>query len=450
MRRRLLSIIMAVAMTAGLTAGCGGGGDKASAPAGEAPAPAVSDESGKSSGDGKNVTITFMCSGVKATEGEDFRAEALPRLVKEKFPNVNLEVTLLPDDQYYTALKTKLATGEAPDIMWVQPRYAGVNATFTLAEAGYLEDISDLKCVNLVGSGIDSFTYNGTVYGIPGGVSYLGTFYNKKIFEENGLSEPTDWEEFLNCCETLKNAGIQPIVMGDKDMYVMQFGLYQLAANMIYPQYPDFDQELRDGKRKFTDEGTWDKVLERYKELYEKGYIQSGSLGIGVSQAQQKFIDGEAAMIFDGSFNRKAVMANGAADFERGFFPLPGNDKEQQLYAAGAPGAGPAIYSGSKQKEICKEIIELWFDGESELYKAYESNGKFISTNKGAKIDPLYESMMKLYNEGNSFYWCNQAWPAGTETEMESLFGEMIGGKGTGIGDITKGMQNKLEELLAQ
>ncbi len=450
MRRRLLSIMMAVAMTVGLTAGCQGGGDTASAPAGEASTPAVSDESGKSAEESENVTITFMCSGVKATEGEDFRAETLPRLVKEKYPNVTLEVTLLPDDQYYTALKTKLATGEAPDMMWVQPRYAGVNATFTLAEAGYLEDISDLKCVNLVGSGVDSFTYNGTVYGIPGGVSYLGTFYNKKMFEENGLSEPGNWQEFLNCCETLKNAGIQPIVMGDKDMYVMQFGLYQLAANMIYPKNPDFDQELRDGTKKFTDEGTWDKVLERYNELYEKGYIQDGSLGIGVSQAQQKFIDGEVAMIFDGSFNRKAVMANGAADFERGYFPLPGNDEGQQLYAAGAPGAGPAIYSGSKQKEICKEIIELWFDGESELYKAYESSGKFISTNKGATIDPLYESMMKLYNEGHSFYWCNQAWPAGTETEMESLFGEMIGGAGTTIPDITKGMQNKLEELLAQ
>lgn len=262
--------------------------------------------------------------------------------------------------------------------------------------------------------------------------------------------EPLNWQEFLNCCETLKNAGIQPIVMGDKDMYVMQFGLYQLAANMIYPKHPDFDQELRDGTKKFTDEGTWDLVLEQYKELYDKGYIQSGSLGIGVSQAQQKFIDGGAAMIFDGSFNLKAVMANGAADFERGYFPLPGNDQGSQLYAAGAPGAGPAVYSGSQNKEICKDIIELWFDGQSELYKAYETNGKFISTNQGAVVDPIYDSFTALYNEGHSFYWCNQAWPAGTETEMESLFGELIGGAGTTVSDITKGMQNKFQELLDQ
>lgn len=436
-KKKIVSVFLAVSMLISLFAGCGDS-DK-----GESP-------ERKAEGKDEEVTITFMCSGVKATDGEDLRAEVLPRMVKEKYPNVNVEVTLLPDDQYYTALKTKLATGEAPDILWVQPRYAGVNGTYALAEAGYLADLSDLKCVNLVGSGVESFTYKDVVYGIPGGVTYLGTYYNKKMFEENSLQVPTNWQEFLDCCETLKKSGIQPIVMGDKDMYVMQFGLYQLAANMIYPNDPEFDQELREGKKKFTDKDTWDLVLKRYNELYQKGYIQSGSLGLGIAQAQQKFIDGEAAMIFDGTFNKTAVGSKGKADFERGYFPLPGNEKGEQLYTAGAPGAGPAIYSKSKNIDICKDIIEMWFDGQSDLYKAYESDGRYISTNEGAVVDPLYQNFMDLYNEGNSFYWCNQAWPAGTENEMEALFGEMIGGAGTSVEDITKGMQNKFEELLAE
>lgn len=460
MKKKWLSVILSTAMAASMLAGCGNGSSTAdnadtsktegTQQTDNAEGSDEASDAGTDAASGEDITITFMCSGVKATEGEDFRADTLPRLIKEKYPNVTLEVTMLPDDQYYTALKTKLATGEAPDMLWVQPRYAGVNATFTLAEAGYLADISDLKCVDLVGNGVESFKYNDKVYGIPGGVTFLGTYFNKSMFEENNLEVPTNWTEFLACCETLKNAGIQPIIMGDKDMYVMQFGLYQLAANMVYPKAPEYDQELRDGTKKFTDEGTWDLVLERMYELYEKGYIQSGSLGLGVSQAQQKFIDGEAAMIIDGTFNRNAVESNGAVDFERGYFPLPGNNEGEQLYVAGAPGAGPAIYSGSKNTDICKEIIELWFDGESDLYKAYESCGKFISSNQGAVVDPMYESFMNLYNDDYSFYWCNQAWPAGTETEMETLFGELIGGAGTTVDDITKGMQNKFEELLNQ
>ena len=51
-------------------------------------------------------------------------------------------------------------------------------------------------------------------------------------------------------------------------------------------------------------------------------------------------------------------------------------------------------------------------------------------------------------NEGKGFHWCNQAWPAGTETTMEELFSEMIGGQGTTVEDITQGMQDKFEDLL--
>ena len=54
---------------------------------------------------------------------------------------------------------------------------------------------------------------------------------------------------------------------------------------------------------------------------------------------------------------------------------------------------------------------------------------------------------MEMYNEGKSYYFCNQGWPSGTENEMESKFSEMIGGQGTTVSDITKSMQMKFDEL---
>ncbi len=395
-----------------------------------------------------NITITMMYSGTAAEN--DFETEVLPGLVHEAFPNITLEVTKLPDDQYYTSLKTKLASGECPDLILVQPKYAGANSVIGLAKAGYLEPLTGLKVMEKFSTaGLESFTYNNEVYAIPGGVTMLGTYYNKDMFEANGLSVPTNWDEFLNVCETLKSAGIQPIVMGDKDMYVMQFGLYQLAANKVYPKNSSFDDQLRTGETKFTDKGIWDTVLDMYKTLYDKGYIASNSLGLGAQQAIQKFVDGEAAMTFDGSFNATAIQAKGGVDFVRGYFPLPGNAEGEQLYASMAMGAGPAIYSDSKYKDECKAILDLWFDGESDIYKAYADSGKVIVTyGYGSdKVNPLFKSFLDLYNDGKSFYWCNQGWPAGTETEMEALFSESIGGQGTTVEDIVKGMQTKFEEL---
>ena len=396
-----------------------------------------------------DITITMMASGT-AYEN-DFETEQLPKLIKEKWPNVTLEVTKLPDDNYYTSLKTKLASGECPDIILTQPMYAGQNSCYSLAEAGYLTSLNDLDCVQ-GRKDMSSVTYGDDIVTASCNVAILGTYYNKELFAQAGIdSEPQTWDEFLEDCQKLQDAGIQPIVMGDKDQYVLQFGLYQLAADEIYSKNPDYDTQLRDGDTSFTDEGTWDKVLEMYKTLYDKKYIDaSQSLGYGASQAITDFIDGKAAMTFDGSFNAAALTAEGAAgDFERGYFPIPGTDG---VYTATCLGAGYSVYSKSEYIDECKEIIDYWMDGSSDVWNAYLATGRVIATyGDGADSTPnydLFKPFIDMMNDGKGFYWCNQAWPAGTETEMESLFSEMVGGQGPEIDDITEGMQDKFEDLL--
>jgi raffinose/stachyose/melibiose transport system substrate-binding protein len=451
--KKLVAIIMMFALLVATMAGCSKKSDNtgSSETASTETPTATSEEASSDAAAGKDITITMMVSGTQADN--DFETKQLPKLVKEKFPNITLEVTKLPDDQYYTTLKTKLASGECPDIILVQPKYAGSNSVIGLAKSGYLLDLSDLNALKLAGkSATDVMSYEGKTYAVSQGVSILGTYYNKDIFAKYNLSVPTNWDEFLNVCETLKSNGVQPIVMGDKDSYVMQFGLYQIAANTVYPKNSAYDDQLRSGETKFTDEGTWDKVLDMYNTLYAKGYISNTSLGLGAAQGIQQFIDGEAAMTFDGSFNASALSAEGAVSFERGYFPLPGNAAGEQIYAAMAPGAGPAVFSSTKYPDQCKQILEYWFDGESDLYKAFADTGRFVVT-YGYGVDknnPLFDSFLDLYNDGKAFYWCNQGWPSGTESEMESLFGEMIGGQGTTVKDITSGMQNKFEELMEQ
>ena len=469
MKKKLLSVLLAGAMAVGMLAGCGSSsstntsastGTSASASTGTSAAASTaasaSASTTASSASGSydsqalenagNITITMMYSGTASDN--DFETEQLPALVKAKWPNVTLEVTKLPDDNYYTALKTKLASGECPDIILAQPKYAGSNAVYALADAGYLAELDGMSCLEKAGDLVENMTYNGHVYAVPTGVSILGTYYNKDMFTKYNLSVPTTWDEFLNCCKTLKDNGIQPIVMGDKDQYVLQFGLYQLAADEIYSKNAKYDDQLRSGDAKFTDEGTWDTVLTMYKTLYDNGYIDaSTSLGLGATQAIQEFVDGKAAMTFDGSFNVKAISASGAVDFERGYFPLPGTNGVNAEICAGA---GPAIYAKSKYVDGCKELLDTWYDGSSDIWKAMVATGKSIMTygDGSENNNPLFQPFIDLLNEGKGYYWCNQAWPAGTENTMEAKFSEMVGGQGTSVADITKAMQDKYEDLL--
>ncbi len=459
-KRSLMALLCATTMAGSLLVGCGGASGSEDGASG-----AVTEQDEKADAEMEtatdtydhqalenagDITITMMCSGTAAEN--DFETEVLPKLVHEKWPNVTLEVTKLPDDNYYTSLKTKLASGECPDIILTQPMYAGQNSCYALAEAGYLASLNDMDFVSLMPD-LSAVTYDGQLVTATNSVSILGTYYNKAIFEEAGVEGvPSTWDEFLEACQKVKDAGYTPIVMGDKDQYVLQFGLYQIAANEIYPNNTEYDEQLRTGDTAFTDEGTWDTVLSMYNELYENGYIDaSQSLGYGASQAITDFIDGKAAMTFDGSFNAAALLAEGAGgDFERGYFPIPA--KNGDTHTATCLSAGYSIYSGSEYVDECKELIDYWFDGESEIWDAYLATGRFIATyGNGSDSIPnadLFEPFISLMNEGKGFHWCNQAWPAGTETTMEELFSEMIGGQGTTVDDITQGMQDKFEDLL--
>ena len=457
--KKILALTCAATLVVSMLTGCGGGkgsspdntGDKetvVNTESKEAEADSVyNHEAIENAGE---ITITMMVSGV-ATDN-DFETEQLPALVKEKWPNVTLEVTKLPDDNYYTSLKTKLASGECPDIILTQPMYAGQNSCYAMAEAGYLVSLNDLDCIK-GRKDMASVTYNGNVVTATNGVAILGTYYNKDMFAKAGIEkEPATWDEFLEVCKKLQDAGIQPIIMGDKDSYVGQFGLYQIAANEIYAKDATYDEKLRTGETAFTDKGSWDTVLSMYKELYDNKYIDASmTLGYGASQSITDFIDGKAAMTFDGSFNAAALLATGAAgDFERGYFPIPSASGD--TCTATCLSSGYSIYSGSKYIDECKEILDYWMNGSSDVWKAHLATGKVIATyGEGAETAPNYElfrTFVDLMNEGKGFHWCNQAWPAGTENEMLSGFYEMVGGKSTTVEDITKRMQDKFEDLL--
>jgi len=189
-----------------------------------------------------------------------------------------------------------------------------------------------------------------------------------------------------------------------------------------------------------------------YKELYDKGYIDaSQSLGLSASQAITEFVDGKAAMTFDGSFNAAALLAKGAGgDFERGYFPLPGDTGT--VSTATCLSAGPAVYANSKYVDGCKELLDYWFDGQSDVWKAFTATGRNIVTyGEGADSTPnyaLFKPFIALMQQGKAYHWSNQAWPAGTETTMEETFSEMVGGQKTTVNDITKGMQDKFKDLL--
>lgn len=398
----------------------------------------------------KEITLSMLVSGNRAADGEDFELDILPEMVHEKFPHITLEVQKLPDDQYNTNIKTKLAAGEAPDIFRVWPKMANPTNIIDMSKAGYLADLSDLPFQQYITSGAkEDMSHDGKIYGIAKGIDMLGVYYNKSLFEQVGITEiPADWESFLEASQKLKDAGIMPIIMGDKDPWWIQFGLYQIAANTVYADDKEFDIKLQNGEVQFTDP-RWVKAITMYKELYDKGYIANNTLALSGPQAIQIFIDGQAAMIFTGTWDYPPLMNEGAVSFERGFFPLPGNGNGQPVWQAVATAAGWAVSADSQHLDAVKEVLNYWFDPESDLFQKWVETNPSISAFEGVPLNKdLYKDAFTQYQEtGNSIYFANQMWPSGVADEMMAKFAEMIGGRNVTPEDVAQAMQNKFDEL---
>jgi glucose/mannose transport system substrate-binding protein len=60
--------------------------------------------------------------------------------------------------------------------------------------------------------------YKGHYWGVPVNIHRANVlWYNKKVFEDNGLQAPKTFDDFFKVADTLKAKGIVPFVMGTKD-----------------------------------------------------------------------------------------------------------------------------------------------------------------------------------------------------------------------------------------
>jgi len=395
------------------------------------------------------IVLKYMHMGPppEAEEVDNYVMTVFPEKVGMKFPHIAIQSEMLPDDQYVKSLMTQLASGEGPDFFewWARRELK------TLVEGGYIKDLTGNPLLDQFDPKmLEAFTIDNRVYGIPKGLGIMGTWYNKKLLENSGITAfPADWTSFLEMCERLKQRGVVPIVMPDRDPWHIQFGIYQIAASVVYPDDPDFDYKLLANERVFTGE-KWSEVLGKYKMLYDKGYVMEGSLNLNTLQASTLFMEGKAAMIFDGNWTFDHLNQAAGADFELGFAPLPGNERDKPLYISAGPAGGTVINRMTEHEDEVLQVLSYQFEQGSPLNEKYKLNyqmfPQYFGDNTGI---PVFDDISEMITAQSTVYFSNQEWPVGVAEEMYLRFQDLIAGKGT-VADVAQAMENKLRELQDQ
>lgn len=237
----------------------------------------------------ENVTITV---GASQNWVKEIDRELAAEFTEKTGIEIDFQVN--PDDQYDKIIKTKLATNEAPDIIYVS---AGVSMQTFQPEENFL-DLSDMAWVDQMkdwakeGSIIDGKLYGFNMWSVDG----TAMMYNTQLFEQYGVSVPENFEELKAVCQVFKDNGILPIYENAKDAWHNHWWLSMLAAAME-KESPGFVERLNKNEVKYADSKVMLQALYDYKELYDLGYFGEEPFANEWEYSYEAMGTGKAAMI---------------------------------------------------------------------------------------------------------------------------------------------------------
>lgn len=432
--KKAFGVVLSTALAAAMIAGCGQSGNTETQGG-------VSDSGQSDSGKVSTVTMTGWYT-------EDNMAPVLEKLDEMLDGKYKVEYTYINLDEYNNVLSTQLAAGEGPDILT-----DGTNFPARI-KAGNLKDITGserLEGLNEAGMTLCT-SEDGKVYGIPSYGWFSGLWYNKDIFEENGITElPQTFDELVALCDKLAENGVQPLGFGladgDQGMHSMM-GYIENTYYETSEEGKSFDEDFSYGKKKM--DGTLNQYIEQWKVLIDKGYITPEMVGISNEQALSDFIAGKTAMFNAGPW----YYANfKEANMNVGMMPHLGTDPEVQ-YLLGGPAASFGINVNAKNAEGAEAVLDALASVEVQQAFADANEGSF-SYKEGVKVDmpEEYDTVKPILDAGNvACSW--ERW--GVNMPAQTLVDETLAqlqGLVTGdltVDDFVKALDSKADSIRYQ
>lgn len=237
-------------------------------------------------------------------------------------------------ESFKVGIRVMLDAGNPPDLFsyWAGER---TQAVVKAGEAAPIDDVWAQAGLSRVFSPAvqAAATYGGRKYLLPVTQHYVCFFYNRKIFEQQGLRPPRTWEEFRTLCGRLKAAGIAPVALGSRERWPAQFWFDYLLLRTAGPAYR---QRLMEGRAHYTDPEVG-RAFDLWREVLGEGWLVSRPNLYDWSEAAAMVYHGQAAMTLMGTWAIGYFSGQLGWPEESGFdfFPFPEIDAAAPAAALG-------------------------------------------------------------------------------------------------------------------
>ncbi|MDO5425297.1 MAG: extracellular solute-binding protein [Eubacteriales bacterium] len=388
MKKRVLSVLLATSMVATMAAG--------------ASALTVSAEEKK--------TIKFF----HRFPDEPYNSFIESKIAEyeEAHPDIDIVVESAQNNPYKEKLKVVVGGDDCPDIFFswcgeFTERF--IREDLILDLTPYLEADTEWK-ESLMESQMVNYTLdNGMVYGIPFRLDAKLFFYNIDQFEEAGVEVPTTWDELVEVCEKLQEAGFTPIAYGNQDLWPSAHYIGTLNQMLVSDEVRAVDYTPTTGA--FTDPG-YQTALEYYEKLIP--YFNENSNGITADMARSNFCMGMGAMYYAEVIEIPYISDPTSGlnpDLNYGMFKFP------EIEGPGNPNILTGVPEGfvvSSKTEYPDECVEFlkWFLGKEVGTEQAQTIGWFnasIGTTEGVTDQTLLDAYNVITSAEEMGPWFDNA-----------------------------------------
>jgi raffinose/stachyose/melibiose transport system substrate-binding protein len=332
--------------------------------------------------------------------------------VWQRFMDDNPDIEIIKEDlsnePFHQKLAAYVAAGTVPDVMYMYPS----GRSTILHEQKLVKDLTPLLGKDFLSSFIPAVLDPAGQKGkylaeLPQSICYSTVvFANTKLLADLKLKVPSTYKELKAMVPKLRAKGIRPVLMANKDDWVMQSCLFStITGRMVGDQWID---DVLVGKAKFTDP-KFIAALKFVETMYKDGVLGRDTIQISYGEAPAIFADNKAAFFIDGDWRQNAFITNPEsktalidprrqeADFQFVSFPkIPGEKNPGAVSAILGCGYGisSAIPAGSAKEKAAVQLIKYLYS--PEVQRTYLELGKYITSRKDVKSDKLEPFIPKM------------------------------------------------------
>jgi multiple sugar transport system substrate-binding protein len=317
----------------------------------------------------KGGEITYWTWTPQAKAQVDAFQKAYPKV------KVNL-VNAGTGNDHYVKLQNAIKAGSgAPDIAQIEyfalPQFEFTGGLLDLAPYGF----GSLKG-DYTASTWNSVVSGNKIYGLPQDSGPMALFYNKKVFDQYGLTVPTTWDEYIADAQKLHAADPTKYITNDSgDAGFATSMIWQAGGKPFQSDGTKVTINLQDqGSKKWAD--MWSQLVTKGLIAPTSGWSSEWFTGLG---------NGTIATLVIGAWmpgNLESNVPTASGDWR--VAPMPSYDGKPATAEQG--GSAQVVMKQSKNPELAAGFL-WWLNNSDQSISTFLAGGGFPCTVKQLKSD---------------------------------------------------------------